>query len=78
MNCPRCKSEKKHLRKEHEGHEAGKLLWTVYYCRRCAFTWRDSEPAESIDPDVREAWFRIDAENADSYPYNIAPARDTS
>ena len=49
MNCPRCQAAKEHLRTEYEGREGGELVWTVFYCRRCSFTWRDSEPAESID-----------------------------
>lgn len=48
MRCPRCQADKKHLRTEHEGREDGKLVWTVYYCQRCSFTWRDSEPADSL------------------------------
>ena len=78
MICPRCQSGKQHLRKEHEGKEKGKLLWTVYHCQRCSFTWRDSEDAESIDHDKREAWFRVDPDNRDNYPHNIPPANEES
>ena len=71
MICPRCQSDEKHLRKEHEGYEQGVLVWTVFHCQRCAFTWRDSEPPESIDHNQRESWFHVDADDTDSYPYNI-------
>ena len=49
MNCPRCRSAKQHLRTEYQGREGDVVLWTVRHCNRCSFTWRDSEPAESID-----------------------------
>ena len=75
MSCPRCQSETKYLRTEYEGREDGELVWTVYHCQRCAFTWRDSEPAASIDYAVRDAWFRVDADQLDQYPQNIPPAR---
>lgn len=74
MNCPRCQSDEKHLRSEYEGRENGELLWTVYHCERCAFSWRDSEPAESIDYARRESWFQVDADDLDKYPQNIPPA----
>ena len=76
MNCPRCYSEEKHLRREHQGHENGKLLWTVFYCQRCSFTWRDSEAAESINYDKREAWFRVNPDDKENYPHNIPPATE--
>ena len=75
MNCPRCKSAQENLRTEYQGREGGELVWTVFYCRRCSFTWRDSEPAETIDYEQREAWFRADPENADKYQHNIPPAK---
>ena len=44
----------------HEGLEDGKPLWAVWHCNQCAFTWRDSEPATSIDPAKRPAWAQLD------------------
>ena len=76
MNCPRCQSAEEHLRTEYEGREEGELIWTVFYCRRCSFTWRDSEPAESIDYAEREAWFRADPDHPEKYGQNIPPAKD--
>ncbi|MFT5133106.1 MAG: C4-type Zn-finger protein [Gammaproteobacteria bacterium] len=75
MSCPRCASEAKHLRTEHQGVESGEVIWTVYYCKRCSFTWRDSELPESIDYEAREAWFRVDPDKRDQYPHNIPPAK---
>ena len=75
MNCPRCQAAKEHLRTEYKGREGGELVWTVFYCRRCSFTWRDSEPAESIDYSQREAWFRADPDHPEKYKHNIPPAK---
>ena len=59
-SCPRCRADRSHCRKEWEGAESGKRVWTVWHCLRCFFTWRDSEPARSTDYAVREAFFRVD------------------
>jgi vanillate/4-hydroxybenzoate decarboxylase subunit D len=75
MTCPRCQAQEKDLRTECQGKEDGKVIWTVYNCQRCAFTWRDSEPAESIDYEVREAWFRVNPDSPDLYHHNIPPAK---
>ena len=77
MSCPRCNTNQDRCRLEHEGRENGTLVWTVYYCEACSFTWRDSEPAESIDYKTRDPWFRVDANQADSYPHNIPPAKNS-
>ena len=74
MNCPRCNSGEQYLRSVYQGREGGELVWTVYYCRRCSFTWRDSEPAESIDYGQREASFRADPDHPEKYKHNIPPA----
>ncbi|MDE0285530.1 MAG: non-oxidative hydroxyarylic acid decarboxylases subunit D [Gammaproteobacteria bacterium] len=75
MNCPRCKSAQEHLRTEYQGREGGELVWTVFYCRRCSFTWRDSEPTETIDYEQRETWFRADPDHPEKYEHNIPPAK---
>ncbi len=75
MTCPRCKADNKYQRTEHQGRENGEIIWTIYYCQRCAFSWRDSEPAESIDYEVREAWFRVDPDRPEDYHHNIPPAK---
>ena len=59
MNCPRCKAGEEHRRIEYHGNEGDKRVWTVYNCQRCCFTWRDSEPAESIEPGQRDPWFQV-------------------
>lgn len=78
MSCPRCQAKQQDLRTEHHGKEAGEIVWTVYYCQRCAFTWRDSEPSASIDYEARDAWFRADPDAMEKYPHNIAPAKPKS
>ena len=75
MNCPRCNTGAEHLRSEYQGREGDELVWTVFYCRRCSFTWRDSEPAESIDYSQREAWFRAHPDHPEKYKHNIPPAK---
>ena len=75
MNCPRCQSEEKHHRLEYQGKEADKVVWTVYYCQRCCFTWRDTEPAETIDHTLRDTWFSVDPDNPEQYRHNIPPAK---
>jgi hypothetical protein len=74
MSCPRCRAADEQLRVEHRGVEDGALVWTVRYCTRCAFTWRDTEPARSIDYEAREAFFRVDPDQPEKYRYNIPPA----
>lgn len=74
MNCPRCNAGEELHRTEHLGREGDEILWRVYCCRRCCFTWRDSEPAESIDYEQREAWFRVDPERSEAYRHNVPPA----
>ena len=74
-SCPRCRADRSHCRKEWEGAESGKRVWTVWHCLRCSFTWRDSEPARSTDYAVREAFFRVDPDRPEAYGQNIPPAR---
>ncbi len=75
MTCPRCQADAKFLRTEHQGKENDQIIWTVFNCQRCAFTWRDSEPPESIDYEVREAWFRVEPDKPEKYHHNIPPAK---
>jgi hypothetical protein len=64
------------LRVEHEGKENGEIVWTVRYCKRCCFTWRDIEPAQSIDYELRDPWFRVNPDEPEQYMYNIPPATE--
>jgi len=73
--CPRCRADHSHCCKEWQGVESGKLVWTVWHCTRCSFTWRDSEPARSIDYAVREVFSRVDPDRSEDYDQNIPPAR---
>jgi hypothetical protein len=73
--CPRCRADKSHCRREWQGLESGELVWTVWHCTRCSFTWRDTEPARSIDYDVREAFSRVDPDRPENYDQIIPPAR---
>jgi vanillate/4-hydroxybenzoate decarboxylase subunit D len=70
--CPRCQGDEKTCRVEHEGHDhQGNLVWTVYYCESCAFTWRNSEPEESIVYTKRDPFSRVDVER--DYPVVMPP-----
>lgn len=70
--CPRCQSEQSACRVEHEGRDAqNKLVWTVYYCTTCSFTWRDSEPEESIVYTRRDPFSRVDLNK--KYPVVMPP-----
>ncbi len=72
--CPRCQSANDQIRTEHKGLNAqGELVWTIFHCNACEFSWRDSEPAISIDYDTREAFFRIDPKK--DYPVIMPPAQ---
>ncbi len=70
--CPRCERDKTRL--EYEGSETGRTLWRVYHCLACAFTWRDTEPAASIDAKMRDRWFQVDPDDDGGFSYNIPPA----
>ena len=74
-SCPRCRGDHSHCGKEWQGVESGKLVWIVWHCRRCSFTWRDTEPARSIDYAVREPFSRVDPDQPENYGQNIPPAR---
>ena len=64
ISCPRCCADHSQCRKEHQGTESGKLVWTIWHCLRCSFTWRDTEPAQSIDYSVREPFSRLDPDDS--------------
>ncbi len=75
MNCPRCNADEASRRTEFQGREGEEIVWTIYYCRRCCFTWRDTEPTESIDYAQRDVWFRADPDHPEKYRHNIPPAK---
>lgn len=72
-DCPRCGAPAAECREELQGHHNGQVLWRIRHCTRCSFTWRDSEPARSIDAAQRDRFFQIDPANPDLFPYNIPP-----
>lgn len=74
ISCPRCRAEREDCRLEWEGREEGVVVWTVYHCNRCSFTWRDTEPDRSIKYEARKALFRVDPDRPEQYRYNIPPA----
>jgi transposase-like protein len=67
--CPRCCKEQNRI--EYQGREDGKVVWTVYRCNACNFTWRDTEPPSTIDYDKRDPFFRVDADNPGRYPVQL-------
>lgn len=70
--CPRCQSDQQASRVEHEGRNSqGELVWTIFYCTACSFSWRDSEPEESIVYAKRDPFSRVDLEK--QYPVVMPP-----
>lgn len=64
--CGRCKTEGAVV--DYVGKQDGRVVWTIYRCPTCNFSWRDSEPASAIDPAERSADFAVDAGNLARYP----------
>jgi len=73
--CPRCESTRDDCRVEMEGKEDGQLVWTIFHCGRCSFTWRDTELPESIDINQRDPWFKVDPDDPDRYVNILPPTR---
>lgn len=69
--CPRC--EKKQLRVEHKGYENNQLVWTIYYCHSCSFSWRDTEPETTIVHKKRDSFFRVETDRKEKYPIVLPP-----
>jgi C4-type Zn-finger protein len=70
--CPRCETDK--TAQMRQGKEHGKVIWSVWHCHHCAFTWRDSEPAASIDPAQRPAWAQLKGVDLNTLRSVIPPA----
>lgn len=64
--CPRCSSTG--AIEDYQGREDNTVVWTIYRCVTCCFSWRDSEPVSTIGGGVRSADFAVDAGNLDRYP----------
>jgi vanillate/4-hydroxybenzoate decarboxylase subunit D len=73
MKCPRCQTADGTICKE--GKENGQIVWTIYYCNACGFTWRDSEPEDTLDPNLRPAAFKLDPTRPADYPLIIPPRK---
>ena len=74
LSCPRCRAEASQCRTEHQGREDGLIVWTVFSCAQCSFTWRDTEPDVSIRYENRESWLRMDPSKPERHRYNPPPA----
>ena len=37
----------------------GSNAWVVYYCKRCNFSWRNTEEPTTIDPAKRDPYFQL-------------------
>jgi C4-type Zn-finger protein len=62
--CPRCGVAE--VEEQHAAREVRRVLWQVVHCRRCSFTWRTTEPDETLDPARRPALFQLDPERLDT------------
>lgn len=66
MRCPRCGKE--NLRLEYEGKEDNKVIWRIYHCNLCSFTWRDTEPEHITNFEKRDSDFRVYPDDLERYP----------
>lgn len=71
--CPRCLGEKSEL--QHEGRDGDTLVWSIHHCLACSYSWRDSEPASTVDPAVRDIDFRVDASDLSRFAIILPPTR---
>ena len=74
MMCVRCYEDTAdQVAKAPDGSDA----WVVYYCRRCNFSWRNTEEPEVIDPDKRDRYFQLKGVDLTSlmHPCPIPPLK---
>jgi vanillate/4-hydroxybenzoate decarboxylase subunit D len=64
--CPRCQTDG--AVQDYQGKEEGRVVWTIFRCPTCCFSWRDSEPDSAIGIGTRSRDFAVDARNLDRYP----------
>ncbi len=64
--CPRCRSKETLV--DFRGEHDGELVWTIHRCHECCYSWRDSEPASTIDPAARASQFAVDVSDPDRFP----------
>ncbi|HAC34099.1 MAG TPA: hypothetical protein DCF45_06230 [Gammaproteobacteria bacterium] len=72
-SCPRCSNSNVTVLRE--GREGNELVWTLFGCPDCYFHWRDSEPAETIDPARRKEIFQVDTSREQEYAVVIPVSR---
>jgi transposase-like protein len=65
-SCPRCNHSD--VRIEFKGKENRKTVWTILYCNKCCFGWRDTEPETTIVNEKRKKSFQIDFNHIDKFP----------
>lgn len=70
--CPRCQSAG--ALPDFSGMEQETMVWTIFRCRACCFSWRDSEPASAIDGKLRAAEFALDISDPDRFPIVLQPS----
>ena len=68
--CPRCRGTEVEV--NYRGKEEGRVIWSILHCLRCSFTWRDSEPPESIVTEKRDSFFNVNPEDIARYPIVLA------
>lgn len=55
----------------------GSKAWEIYKCNYCNFCWRNTEPAETITPELMDPHFRMDGVDISTLlnPCAIPPLR---
>jgi C4-type Zn-finger protein len=66
MLCPRC-CKNEAPRVELRGMENGTVVWTLYYCERCNYSFRDTEEEAVLNPKKRKAIFQVDPDHKERY-----------
>lgn len=70
--CPRCHAGVTVT--DYEARVAGQIVWTIFRCGKCAFSWRSSEPETTIGLDRRDRRFGVDADRPESYAVVLPPS----
>lgn len=66
MMCPRC-CRNDNPRVELRGMENGSVVWTLYYCERCNYSFRDTEEEAVLNPKKRKAIFQVDLDHLEHF-----------
>lgn len=73
IQCPRCAAEADRCRVEHQGLHGDTVVWTVYHCLDCSFTWRDCEPETVTTYGMRQSRANLTTLEPEDYLHNILP-----